>query len=343
MQRLAQFDVTSRYSRDLPRLLVQTLFGLACAGTFLIARMMVDEAAPGAGPFALIFPPILLATLFGHWRAGVVTFAVTFLWTWYAILPPPMSFRIDNLETGARIVLNGLSAVLVIFFAEAFRSAVRTAAEERDLQIERSEMLRLELEHRSKNNFQLMLSLIELQRRQETDGMAVKALELASRRLRSFTSAYSRLPIAESVGAKVPMRPYLSDLVVNVADAVFRQEVVVNCDIADIELPRETASALGLYTNEALTNCAKHADFETESGVVAVTLRGDAIAWSLTITDNGKPTREPKHSDGHGAGLLLAFAKQAGAVHRIYMNGIGCTVRLESKKTGDANLLEATL
>ena len=56
MQRLAKFDVTSRYASDGAKLAAQIGFGLACSGTFLVARAVIDGYTPGAGPFALIFP-----------------------------------------------------------------------------------------------------------------------------------------------------------------------------------------------------------------------------------------------------------------------------------------------
>ncbi len=327
MERLANLDVTKGYDAGPAKLAAQVGFGIACAGLYVAARSIIDSFAPGSGPFALIFPPILIATLFGHWRAGFVTFVLTFLWGWYFVMHPLESWEILSLDDGFRLILNALSGVLIIFFAEVFRRAIRRAAEERDQQIEMSEMLRLELEHRTRNNLQLMQSLLAMQKRQEPDTAARAALTLASNRVGAFASTYECLPVAPSVTGMVPMQPYLSHLVDDVARAVFSDEIRVIVDIAPIELDRQTATAIGLYTNEALTNCAKHAFGEAKGGEVRITLTA-AGSGLLEISDSGGACGPSVTRQGTGTNLMQVLAKQAGARHSAEQTGSGYILRL---------------
>lgn len=330
MRRLAPFDVTRPFQSRPVQLAAQVLFGIGCAGLFWTARLLVDAFSPGAGPFALIFPPILIATLFAHWQAGVFTFALTFLYAWHQLIQPVGSWSVASHQEQVRVIANGASALLIIFLAEAFRRAVRAADATRDEEIERSEILRRELDHRTKNNFQLMQSLLQLQRRREEHPAAKEALSLAGRRLASFTSIYASLPIAPSAGENVPIKPYLEAIVRDVTAAIFDKNVAVSCEIAAVELPRQTAVAIGLYANEALTNCAKHAFNPGQDGSVRVQFSQTLDGWRLIISDDGRGTKKDGDGGGIGAGLMHAFAKQAGAIHRAAFRGAGCRVELSS-------------
>ena len=95
-------------------------------------RLGIDEFAPAAGPFALIYLASLISTLFGRWLSGLVTFVTTFLWTWYFLLPPYRSFQFADSKQVAHIGVNAGAVLVVVAFAEVFRQSVRSATHERD-------------------------------------------------------------------------------------------------------------------------------------------------------------------------------------------------------------------
>lgn len=328
MHRLAAFDIAAHHPTGLPKLAAQTAFGIACTGLFVASRVLIDAAAPGVAPFALMFPCILIAALYGHWRAGLVTLTLSTAWGWYAVILPPMSWQIAAFEDKVRLALSFVSGGVLVFLAEGFRRAVRDAASARDRQIAYSELLRRELDHRTKNNLQLMHSLLHLQLREEANDEAKAALSLALRRLSSFTSVYSRFPTDGLDVQRVSVRPYLEQLVEEVAGAIFGNAVSVTIECADIELPRETALAIGLYVNEALTNCAKYAFNDDPTGTVKVTLDGTASRWILEVVDSGAGDGHVPPTSGMGTALMEAFAQQANAVHQKYYPDQGCAVRL---------------
>jgi two-component system, sensor histidine kinase PdtaS len=228
----------------------------------------------------------------------------------------------------SRVALNVVTVLIVLIFAETFRRAVERSAQERDREVERGKLLLAELEHRTKNNFTLVASLLEIQKRRES-GAAKRALDEALGRVRSFADAYGNIPIPQAHGNSISMRPYLSQLLDRVTAAAFDQEVNVESSLADIMLPRETAAAVGLYLNEALTNCAKYAFPEQRAGNVCVTFDRRGQGWELLVVDDGvggSPAASKRK--GTGASLMEAFAKQAGASHSIKYPGQGCSVRL---------------
>ena len=337
MQRLARFDPTRLFDGAPSRLAVQILFGLGCGAVMIGLRFVVDQIAPNVGPFAFIYPAILLATLYGHWQAGVAAMITSFAWAWWYVLPLPSSFEFVTPGDGWRVAMNAVSALIVLIFAEAFRRAVREATDQRDRQIDHARVLLEELEHRTKNNFQLITSLLEMQKRRETDPAAKLALTTASSRVRSFADAYAKMPIPTSEGDHIAIRPYLTQIVDRVSGAVFHDQVRVNTRIDELTLPREHAVALGLYTNEALTNCAKHAFAGGRSGTVEVIFLARAEGWELTIEDDGAGLKQAKTTRrGTGSSLMDAFAKQARGVHTMAGTSSGCKVRLCSARAAVA-------
>ena len=120
---------------------------------------------------------MLIATLYGHWKAGIVTYLSSFLWAWYFVLPTVHGFEFEVATDPARVAINAAAVLVVLVFAEAFRRAVATAITQRDEQIDRASMLQQELEHRTKNNFALAASLLEMQKRREQHPAVISALE----------------------------------------------------------------------------------------------------------------------------------------------------------------------
>jgi len=331
MKRLAHFDISRRVSAPVPRLATQIGFGLACGLAMVALRSLFDVWAPSAGPFALVYPTVLLATLYGHWQAGVVAWALSFTWAWYVVLPFPYAFEFAEAKDIPRVGINAAAALVVLLFAETFRGAVEAGRLQSDAEIERRAVLLAEMEHRTKNNFALVASLLEIQKRRENSETVQLAFEDAIGRVRTFAEAYSHLADEQGEGAYVDMQPYLERLIERVGSAAFAPNVAITHAIDDASLARETAVAIGLFTNEALTNCAKYAFPNGRAGSVHVALDVRDETFSLTIRDDGAGTKSDSPHDlgsGIGSSLLGAFARQAGAEHIVHSSDHGFVVEL---------------
>jgi hypothetical protein len=191
--RIAEFDIVDQLANRFQPASVQAVFGLACTALMVAGRVPVDVIAPTAGPFALIYPVTLIATLFGRWLAGVITATTAFLWAWYFVLPDPWSFHFARVSDVARLIVNLVSVTTVLVLAEIFRQAVRKAAAERDIELKHTALLLRELDHRTKNNFMIVESLLDLQRRRQKSPEARAALEAAVGRVHSFVAANQAL------------------------------------------------------------------------------------------------------------------------------------------------------
>ncbi len=335
MYRLAGFDVPRRFRAPRVRVLVQCLFGLGCTLAMIGLRSFLDVWAATAGPFALVYPTVLIATLYGHWKAGLVSFFSSFFWAWYFVLPVTQSFTFEVATDPSRVAINAVAVLVVLLFAESFRRAVSTAISQRDAEIARASMLQQELEHRTKNNFALAASLLEMQKRREELPTVVTALEQAIARIHSFSSAYSNLALKQGEGAVVAMQDYLADVVDRVTQGAFLDNVKVETDYGseNVTMPREVAVAIGLFTNEALTNCAKYAFPDGREGTVRVRFTGANDNWTLSIDDDGVGTMvHTANTSGIGERLFAAFASQARAQYEVHATEEGRSLRLAARQ-----------
>ena len=317
MQRLAQFDVSRQFLTRRGKIAAQVTFGVTCGAAMIGLRTLYDLWAPGSGPFALVYPAVLLATLYGHWRGGLTTFLVTFLWAWIFVLPERYSFFFIEPSDGPRVLLNAVCALVVVFFAEGFRRAANITVEQIREAADRRLTLLAEMEHRTKNNFALVASLLEIHKRRlnrpELDG----PIDDAVGRVRTFADAYSNLALEQEEGGDVGMKPYLDHLLDRVEKAALPANVNIYREIEDTLVPREVAVAIGLYVNEAISNCAKYAFPDHQPGTVAVFFHVKGETWHLTIEDDGIGLDAAAGtSGGLGSKLMEAFASQAGAIHR---------------------------
>ena len=72
MSRIGEFDLCDRLSPGTPVWVTQVGVALACCGLAGIVRRLCDLAFGEVAPFALIYPAMMLATLFGRAAAEMV-------------------------------------------------------------------------------------------------------------------------------------------------------------------------------------------------------------------------------------------------------------------------------
>ena len=295
------------------------LFGLICASAAILIRLALSSSIGGAGPYSLIYPAILISTLFGRWQSGLTCFVISFLYAWYYVLPYYGSFQFEIAQDAPRTLINGSAAFVIIVFAETFRRAVQRAVAERDIELAARELLLKELDHRTKNNFAMVASLLDMQRRQQVSEEAQSVLSIASARVQSFAALHTSLYSGRAFIEEVSMRDYLSSLTSDLQSALFEHERIrITLDCADFMMPRDRALAIGLVINEVITNSAKHAFDDADTGTIEIAFSATSEDdWALSILDDGRGMPEPlspeRPGSGLGSRLIDAFTRKAGA------------------------------
>jgi two-component system, sensor histidine kinase PdtaS len=200
--------------------------------------------------------------------------------------------------------------------AEAERILARSQAESR-------EILLREMQHRVKNNFQLILSSVALQKRRHQSADVHRALDHVNSRINAISLAHDQLsPRARSHTVR------LSDYIRALSESLGQQADAISIDVEtdELELPIERAVPLGLILNEAATNSIKYA-FGSTGGAIQVKLVG-GIGYGeakLTISDNGAGMHVPDH-EGSGLKLIELLARQIGGSVDLQTSESGTTI-----------------
>lgn len=183
------------------------------------------------------------------------------------------------------------------------------AVAEATAEAQRREVLLRELQHRVKNNFQMVLAAISMQKRRFDKADAQRALDHIANRINAISLAHDQLAPRENVHA-VDVAAYLRALCASLEQQLDNITLEVHAD--EIELSIDRAVPLGLILNEAATNSVKHA-FGEEGGRISVRLQagvgyGEA---QLTVSDNGSGIKDPRPG-GSGLELISSLAHQIG-------------------------------
>lgn len=310
--RFVKVDLVDRLSPHIPKIASQALIAFVCAALSVLLRAFIDLFLPSAGPFALTFPFVMFATLFGRWEAGVGVMCFCAAYAWYYVLPVYGSFTFENSADGPRVVVNLMSGFVIVALAEYFRRIVRSSLLERDAIAIQRQLLLEELDHRVKNNFAMVSAMIRMElRTAEVD--AADTLKMILGRVESIARAHQALYRGEGGVGTVPMRAYLEALCASLDTAFFMGTSTIRVEVEDVALPRDKAIAVGLVINELCTNAAKHAFLETDKKRIDVRLTSDFPNVCLVVQDNGAGfSKDDVRSRGLGQGLVDAFAAQAG-------------------------------
>ncbi|OYX37483.1 MAG: hypothetical protein B7Y98_12100 [Sphingomonas sp. 32-62-10] len=332
MPKLVEFDLPLALAPRIPIWLTQIGIGLISVMLFGVMRLVLDVVAPGVAPFAMIYPGIMLATLAGRWQAGVVCAAMLVMGAWYYIMPVQNSFAFIDKAGPATIAIVCFASAATIIVAEIFRRAVRNAAAERDRQVAERDLFLEEFDHRVKNNFAIVVSLLELQRRR-ADPTTAAALGEALMRVESIGRAHRHLYRGGDQPGSVQISAYLAELCAALADVLkMRGAITLDFNSVDALVPRDRAVSIGLVVNELVTNATKHAFHDREAGTIAVSFSPAPGGWQVVVADDGigMPTRitNEKRDGGLGSKLVEAFARQAGGTITTQSDATGTRVTL---------------
>lgn len=228
-------------------------------------------------------------------------------------------------------VFFSLMLMVVIFFL--FKLSVKTRnksnmiANQRDLLLVREDekaILLKELNHRVKNNLQMISSLLNLQSRQLGDHPdAVKAIDSGRFRVEAMSLIHQKL-YQKDVHTEIDIQPYIEELVLNLTYS-FQASFKPIFKIEDIDIHIDKAIPMGLIINEFVTNAMKYAFEDIENPQLIIELKRYEHQIVLKVKDNGVGIHRSK-STGTSFGLELvnSLVKQLGGT-LTYETGRGTT------------------
>ena len=185
-----------------------------------------------------------------------------------------------------------------------------------------------EVHHRTKNNMQVMMGLLETQSFRVQDPHYKKLFQSHVERIKAMSLVHENL-YSDNDHEKVDMHKYLTDLISGL------QKFTSNTIMVDIEyvsLDMSSAMSIGLLVNEAVSNAIEHA--YSVSGQIDVSLRHKDKGYLLSIQDFGLGFNTEKEFESLGLTLVddLSSSLPNGKLNIIVNGGTEIRIYFEKEK-----------
>jgi two-component sensor histidine kinase len=214
----------------------------------------------------------------------------------------PMTF--DEWDTSFLVLVANIMGICIALY-EAKQKHVNDLAEAAR-EHERAEMATRELQHRIKNNLQVIIAFLA-HKLSDVSPEIRERLNSVIGRIQAVGLAHDLLS-ATNEAASVRLDAYLRSLCSNLD--LQRSDVIIEIEAEQIVIPIDRAVPAGLVVNELVTNALKYA-FDNTGGHIRIHLqivsnRSEAI---ISVEDDGRGMEVPPRK-GVGLRLIEGFAQQ---------------------------------
>jgi len=206
---------------------------------------------------------------------------------------------------------------------ERLELQVQEKTKDLELSLEEKTLLLQELNHRVKNNMQMIVSLIRLQTN-DIDDKKIQSLFLTTQnRLNAMSELHELLYKKEDI-SYINAYEYFTTLIEGLQET-YNQDVCINYTI-DTDLQTEQAISCGIILNELVTNCLKYAfnDEQKEERYIYIYLSKFDDKYTLIVKDNGAGYDQQKVKKSFGLILVttLTESKLQGSISIDTKNGV---------------------
>lgn len=190
------------------------------------------------------------------------------------------------------------------------------------------EMILREVHHRIKNNMTILYNLLDLQAGSQENEEIRNSLKDATSRIKTMSLLYDKLYLGKAFH-ELHLDEYLVPLSGEIV-SIFPYPVKLITEIESLQLSAEQLQAIGIITNELLTNSLKYARDSSKELEIKIKVWAEEENFFLLISDNGKGfDPEISNPDKLGFGLtlvsmltkqlngLLTFQGASGAEYKI--------------------------
>ncbi len=178
---------------------------------------------------------------------------------------------------------------------------------ELSLAVEEKELLLKELNHRVKNNLQIILSMINLQKSSIKNKDAKDSCYKIEQRINAIAHTYSSL-VAGNRFKNVDMKKYLNSLLSDLKSFFNNLNIKITTEI-NLNLNLKEAVYVGIIINELVTNSFKYAFDEFKQGEIIIKLYSQNDKNILEVIDNGKGFDKNTKTDSLGLKLINILAQ----------------------------------
>ena len=174
-------------------------------------------------------------------------------------------------------------------------------------------MLVHEVDHRVKNNLQMISGLLTMQTRTIADPAARATMDSMLNRIEALGTVHRRLYQSRNV-ERFDVAAFAQDLADDLVRGSGRSDVRLHLDLEAVDVPVEKAPPVALMLNELITNALKHGFAREKAGMLSVSVRPDGNHIAIRVTDDGHGM--PAQTSGTGSfgkRLIESLARQLAA------------------------------
>lgn len=217
-----------------------------------------------------------------------------------------------NIALGGGILIFGVLAVMLFQSNRQKNEANGMLSRQQAIVTKREEekaLLLKELNHRVKNNLQMVSSLLSLQGNQLVGHPAADAINAGKSRVEALSLIHQKL-YQDDVHTTINIQEYLNQLVSNLFYS-FGDPFKPDLQIAITEMDIDTAIPISLIVNELVTNALKYAYEGIAKPEMIISLNRPGDQYFLEISDNGTGMDENKDtSNSFGLKLVKSLVNQ---------------------------------
>ncbi len=182
--------------------------------------------------------------------------------------------------------------------------------------LESKKTLLKEIHHRVKNNFNTVISLLNLQSSRVASREAQQAILEASNRVRSIAEIYTHLYRQDSFNT-INLKAFLEGIVSPIIQSYEREKgTLLHLDIQEFDIPVSHGAKWGIVINELITNSFKYARPDPPPLSISLELRKDSSSRLILLyQDNGTGIPEEVIREkrfGLGLGMIENLVTPAG-------------------------------
>ncbi|MBU3916491.1 response regulator, partial [bacterium] len=192
----------------------------------------------------------------------------------------------------------------------AFRDITerKQAEEQIKTSLKVKETLLKEIHHRVKNNMQIIISMLNLQKDYQKESGTVDLNDTINR-VRLFGEVHRKLYLREDI-AKIDFVQHLKDSLKEliVAYNVNKEDIKLELDLPETLFELDQAISCGLLMNELISNSLKHAFQDKGRIKISILQDTDGELEKIVYEDTGKGMKNSKQ--GFGSKIISALADQ---------------------------------
>jgi two-component sensor histidine kinase len=190
-----------------------------------------------------------------------------------------------------------------------------TLLEEKNRLLEEKNVLAVEVQHRVRNNLQLVYGMLSRQLDELAEGDAKEGIKGIARRVMTLAQVYDHL-LGSGMSRTINFGEYLKSLCQSLVEIQGEEKADIRlaCRADVVVLDLDSVTALGIIVAEVVSNSYGHA-FPGRSGTITVELHRSAQDGEATLTvgDDGIGfAAAGGKSKRHGLGLVKRLAEQIG-------------------------------